>query len=163
MHGLAFDYEEHTFELSERFRFPNKYFKMTSRKKDMTDRSGSVVLPITYKPDFVGKDHDWIIETKGFLPSHPRLPHEVEAFLRHLVGNQAKTIVFLAKNSSQVDQAIQEILQSIKDGDIETQLVLPTTLAIGFTRSLTICTSPCTRRKVSPSRVLMRWRRRWRA
>ena len=40
---------------------------MTSRKKDMTDRSGSVVLPITYKPDFVGKDHDWIIETKGFL------------------------------------------------------------------------------------------------
>ena len=117
-YGLAFDYEEHTFELSERFRFPNKYFKMTSRKKDMTDRSGSVVLPITYKPDFVGKDHDWIIETKGFLPSHHDFPMRWKLFLRHLVGNQAKTIVFLAKNSSQVDQAIQEILQSIKDGDI---------------------------------------------
>jgi hypothetical protein len=39
-------------------------------------------------------------------------------FLRHLVGNQAKTIVFLAKNSGQVDHAIQEILKSIKDGEI---------------------------------------------
>ena len=25
-HGLAFDYEQHTFELSEKFKFPNKYF-----------------------------------------------------------------------------------------------------------------------------------------
>ena len=106
-YGLAFDYEEHTYELLEKFRFPNKYFKMTSKRKDMTDRSGSVVLPITYTPDFVGKDHKWIIETKGYLPS-----------LRHLVGNDSKCIVFLAKNSGQVDQAIQEILKSIKDGDI---------------------------------------------
>ena len=50
-YGLAFDYEEHQFELMERFRFPNKYFKMTAKGKEMTDRSGSVVLPITYKPD----------------------------------------------------------------------------------------------------------------
>ena len=35
-------------------------------------------------------------------------------FLRHLVGNDADTIVFLAKNSGQVDHAIQEILKSIK-------------------------------------------------
>ena len=62
-YGLAFDYEEHTFELMEKFHF-NKYFKMTAKGKEMTDRSGSVVLPITYKPDFVEKDLDWIIETK---------------------------------------------------------------------------------------------------
>ena len=67
-YGLAFDYEEHQFELMDRFRFPNKYFKMTAKGKEMADRSGSVVLPITYKPDFVGRDHDWIIETKGYLP-----------------------------------------------------------------------------------------------
>ncbi len=44
----------------DRFRFPNKYFKMTSKGKDMADRTGSVVLPITYtvyRPDFVGKNH----------------------------------------------------------------------------------------------------------
>tara|TARA_R100000654_G_scaffold75123_1_gene111354 strand:+ start:570 stop:1031 length:462 start_codon:yes stop_codon:yes gene_type:complete len=117
-YGLAFDYEEHQFELMDRFRFPNKYFKMTAKGKEMTDRSGSVVLPITYKPDFVGRDHDWIIETKGYLPSHHDFPMRWKLFLRHLVGNQAKTIVFLAKNSGQVDHAIQEILKSIKDGEI---------------------------------------------
>jgi len=117
-YGLAFNYEERTYELSEKFKFPNKYYKMTSKKKDMTDRIGSVVLPITYKPDFVGKDHDWIIETKGFLPSHHDFPMRWKLFLRYLVGNKQDTIVFLAKNSSQVDHAIQEILRSINNGDI---------------------------------------------
>ncbi len=117
-YGIAFDYEEHTYELLEKFRFPNKYFKMTSKRKDMTDRSGSVVLPITYTPDFVGKDHSWIIETKGYLPSHHDFPMRWKLFLRHLVGIDSNCIVFLAKNSGQVDQAIQEILKSIKDGDI---------------------------------------------
>ena len=117
-YGLAFDYEEETFELMDSFRFPNKYFKMTSKRKDMADRSGSVVLPITYTPDFVGKDHRWIIETKGYLPSHHDFPMRWKLFLRHLVGQDSNCIVFLAKNSGQVDQAIQEILKSIKDGDI---------------------------------------------
>ena len=117
-YGLAFDYEEHQFELMEKFRFPNKYFKMTAKGKEMTDKSGSVVLPITYKPDFVGRDHDWIIETKGYLPSHHDFPMRWKLFLRHLVGKDSKTIVFLAKNSGQVDHAIQEILKSINDGDI---------------------------------------------
>ena len=66
-HGLAFDYEKDTFELMESFTFPNKYFKMTAKGKVMRDRSNSVVLPITYTPDFVGKDRKWIIETKGYL------------------------------------------------------------------------------------------------
>ena len=113
-YGLAFDYEEHQFELMERFRFPNKYFKMTAKGTG----EGSVVLLITYKPDFVGRDHDWIIETKGYLPSHHDFPMRWKLFLRHLVGKDSKTIVFLAKNSGQVDHAIQEILKSIKSGDI---------------------------------------------
>jgi len=117
-YGLAFDYEEETFELMDSFRFPNKYFKMTSKRKDMADRSGSVVLPITYTPDFVGRDHRWIIETKGYLPSHHDFPMRWKLFLRHLVGQDSNCIVFLAKNSGQVDQAIQEILKSIKNGDI---------------------------------------------
>ena len=117
-YGLAFDYEEHQFELMEKFRFPNKYFKMTAKGKDMMDKTGSVVLPITYKPDFVGRGHKWIIETKGYLPSHHDFPMRWKLFLRHLVAIDSEYIVFLAKNSGQVDQAIQEILKSIKDGDI---------------------------------------------
>ena len=117
-YGLDFDYEEHTFELMEKFRFPNKYFKMTAKGKEMKDRSGSVVLPITYKPDFVGKDYDWIIETKGYLPSHHDFPMRWKLFMRHLVVTDSKTIIFLAKNKSQVDHCIQEILESIKNGTI---------------------------------------------
>lgn len=117
-HGLAFDYEEETFELMERFRFPNKYFKMTAKGKAMVDRSNSVVLPITYTPDFVGRDHKWIIETKGYLPSHHDFTMRWKLFLRYLVGIDSDYIVFLAKNSGQVDQAIQEILESIKNEDI---------------------------------------------
>ena len=116
--GLAFAYEEQSFELVEKFRFPNKYFKMTAKSKVMLNRSDSVVLPITYTPDFMGRDHNWIIETKGYLPSHHDFTMRWKLFLRHLVGQDTNCIVFLAKNSGQVDQAIQEILKSIKDGDI---------------------------------------------
>ena len=117
-YGLAFDYEETTFELADRFRFPNKYYKMTSKGKDMVNRSNSVILPITYTPDFMGKDHNWIIETKGYLPSHHDFPMRWKLFLKHLVDNNSNAIVFLAKNSSQVDEAIQQILKSIENGEI---------------------------------------------
>jgi len=117
-HGLAFDYEEETFELMEKFKFPNKYFKMTAKGKTMSNRTNSTILPITYTPDFVGRDYKWIIETKGYLPSHHDFTMRWKLFLRYLVGMDSDYIVFLAKNSGQVDQAIQEILESIKNEDI---------------------------------------------
>jgi hypothetical protein len=39
-------------------------------------------------------------------------------FLNYIVDNNLNHIVFLAKNSKQVDHAIEEIKKSIKDGDI---------------------------------------------
>ena len=85
-HGLAFDYEKDTFELMEPFTFPNKYFKMTAKGKVMRDRSNSVVLPIKYTPDFVGRDRKWIIETKGYLPSHHDFTMRWKLFLKYLVA-----------------------------------------------------------------------------
>ena len=117
-HKLAFDYEEKSFELLPKFRYNNKYYKMTAKKKEMSDKTGAVVLPITYKPDFMGKKHNWVIETKGYLPSHHDFPMRWKLFLHHLVGLEDNYIVFLAKNRGQVDQCIQEIIQSIKDGEI---------------------------------------------
>ena len=117
-HKLAFNYEKTTFELLPKFRFPHKYFKMTAKKKEMADKPGAVVLPITYTPDFMGKNHNLVIETKGYLPSHHDFPMRWKLFLRHLVGLEDNYIVFLAKNKGQVDQCIQEIIQSIQDGEI---------------------------------------------
>jgi|TARA_R110000824_G_scaffold165985_2_gene342664 hypothetical protein len=114
-HGIAFDYEEHKFELMDSFRFPHTYLKMTAKGKVMSDRTGKMQHSITYKPDFMGKDGKWVIETKGYLPSHHDFPMRWKLFLRHIVENDLGYAVFLAKNQGQVDQAIQEILKIQRD------------------------------------------------
>ena len=116
--GLSFDYEKHEYILMDKFRYPGTYLKMTSKRKDLSDRTNKVVLPIKYTPDFVGPSKGWIIETKGYTPSHHDFPMRWKLFLRHLTSKDSNAIVFLAKNSQQVDQAIQEILKSIEDGEI---------------------------------------------
>ena len=110
--GIKFSYEEKQFTLMDSFRFEHKYFKMTSKKKLMSDRTASVQQPIRYTPDFVCKDHKWIIETKGYLPSHHDFPMRWKLFLNHIMKNDLGYDVYLAKNKQQVDQAIIEILKS---------------------------------------------------
>lgn len=114
-HNIKFNYEAETFELMDSFRFPHTYLKMTAKGKVMSDRSGSVQRPITYTPDFMGKSGKWVIETKGYLPSHHDFPMRWKLFLRHIVDNDLGYAVFLAKNQGQVDQAIQEILKIERD------------------------------------------------
>tara|TARA_R100001460_G_scaffold39206_2_gene73945 strand:- start:293 stop:640 length:348 start_codon:yes stop_codon:yes gene_type:complete len=106
---LDFFYEEKEYELMPSFRYPNRYLKMTAKKKDLTNRSNSVQLPIRYTPDFVAKDGSWIIETKGYLPSHHDFPMRWKLFLKHLVDNDLDCAVYIAKNKHQVDQIIEDI------------------------------------------------------
>ena len=113
--GINFTYEETQFTLMDSFRFTNKYFKMTPKKKLMSDRTDSVQQPIRYTPDFVGKDHKWIIETKGYLPSHHDFPMRWKIFLNYIMNNDLGYDVYLARNKQQVDQAVDEILKSIQD------------------------------------------------
>tara|TARA_R100001086_G_C11780383_1_gene243460 strand:+ start:325 stop:771 length:447 start_codon:yes stop_codon:yes gene_type:complete len=113
--NIPFNYEEQEFMLMEKFRFENKYFKMTAKKKDMSDRSNSIQQPIRYTPDFVAKDGSWIIETKGYLPSHHDFPMRWKLFLKHIMDNNLDYDVYLAKNRQQVDQAISEIKKSMSN------------------------------------------------
>ena len=113
--GLKFTYEETQFTLMDSFRFTNKYFKMTAKKKLMSDRTNSVQQPIRYTPDFVGKDHKWIIDTKGYLPSHHDFPMRWKIFLNYIMNNDLGYDVYLARNKQQVDQAVDEILKSIQN------------------------------------------------
>ena len=110
--GIKFSYEEKQFTLMDSFRFEHKYFKMTNKKKLMSDRTASIQQPIRYTPDFVCKNHKWIIETKGYLPSHHDFPMRWKLFLNHIMKNDLGYDVYLAKNKQQVDQAIIEILKS---------------------------------------------------
>ena len=113
--GIAFTYEEDKFLLLESFRFDHKYFKMTPKGKLMSDRSNSIQQPIRYTPDFVGKDSKWIIETKGYLPSHHDFPMRWKIFLKHIMDNNLGYDVYLAKNNKQVDQCILEIKKSMEN------------------------------------------------
>jgi hypothetical protein len=107
--GIAYDYEQVEYELVSGFRYPERYLKMTAKKKDLTDRSNSKQLPIRYTPDFVAKDRSWVIETKGYLPSHHDFPMRWKLFLKHLVDNDLQCAVYVAKNRQQIDTVIEDI------------------------------------------------------
>ena len=49
--GVNFTYETKEFVLMESFRFTHKYFKMTAKKKEMSNRTDSVQHPIRYTID----------------------------------------------------------------------------------------------------------------
>lgn len=113
--NLKFAYEEKEFTLMDKFRFPHKYFKMTPKKKEMLDRTGKIQQPIRYTPDFMCVNDKWVIETKGYLPSHHDFSMRWKLFLKHILENDLKYMVFLAKNRQQVDKAIEEIKKSISN------------------------------------------------
>ncbi len=107
---LPFNYEEKEYVLVDKFRFEGVYHKMTAKKKTLTDRSNSMVLPIRYTPDFVAKDGSWIIETKGYTPSHHDFPMRWKLFLKHLVElDEPLPMLFICKNTQQVVEAIEII------------------------------------------------------
>ena len=108
--GLSFTYEEEEFVIMDAFRYEQTYFKMTDKSKLMSDRSGKVVLPIKYTPDFVAADRSWIIETKGYLPSHHDFPMRWKLFIKYLsdIGEPLPEL-FICKNREQIQQAIDII------------------------------------------------------
>lgn len=118
-YGIAFNYEEVEYTLQESFRYEAVYWKMTTGKKDMTNRSNSIVQPIRYTPDFTGVKHNWIIETKGFTPSQHTFPIRWKMFLKHLDEAGAPyPALFMPKNKQQVDFTVQTIKKLIDDGSV---------------------------------------------
>lgn len=108
--GLSFTYETHEYMLVDKFRYPGVYLKMTAKGKDLSDRTDRVVLPIKYTPDFVGPDGGWIIETKGYAPSHHDFPMRWKLFLKHLIDSgEPVPALFICKNKHQVEQAIVKL------------------------------------------------------
>ena len=107
---VEFDYEKLEFELIKKFRHEGVYFKMTPKAKEMKDRTNSMILSIKYTPDFVAKDGSWIIETKGYTPSHHDFTMRWKLFLKHLNElDEPLPMLFICKNKQQVAEAIQII------------------------------------------------------
>jgi hypothetical protein len=80
--------------------------------------SNKKVLPITYTPDFIGVEHDFVIETKGYTPSQHTFPIRWKLFLNYLYKNGRKPALFMPKNKDQVDEVVTIIKTMINDGKI---------------------------------------------
>lgn len=119
--GIPFGYETKEFVLQDKFTYNGVYHKMTKGSHALLDKSNSVVLPIKYTPDFMGISHNFIIETKGFVHDQHTFLLRWKMFLEYLVNNEKDPpALFLPKNKQQVDQAVDIILQMIRDGRIQT-------------------------------------------
>lgn len=124
--GIKFAYEETEFILFEGFRYEGVYHKMTAKKKELTDRSGKAVLPIKYTPDFMATDGSWVIETKGYLPSHHDFTMRWKLFLRFLAERDVPLPkVFICRNRQQITEAIQIIKNEKPTYEKRTRRKLP--------------------------------------
>lgn len=118
-HKIPFMYEEEEYVLIDGFSYDMTYWKMTQKSKVMSNMTNRKVLPIKYTPDFVGKDHNFVIETKGWTPSQHTFPIRWKLFLRYLKeGGDKLPALFMPKNKQQVDETIELIKQLIRDGEI---------------------------------------------
>jgi len=70
--------------------------------------NGEKVRPMTYLPDFVGKD--FIIECKGLITDS--FPLRWKIFKYVLSQQDKKPKLYLVRNQKQVDQMITELLQN---------------------------------------------------
>ena len=63
------------------------------------------IRPITYLPDFVGKN--FVVECKGLVTAD--FPLRFKLFKRYLKQHKSKSKVYLVRNHKQVDEMIAEL------------------------------------------------------
>ncbi len=113
--GLFEGYENKTFEIVPGFDFENEsYERMQNGKGDYKNRGNQKVRPITYTPDFVGKD--FIIEVKGYIRqgSYDAFPLRWKLFKLWLTKNNIGKTLFMPRNKKEIDKTILLILESRK-------------------------------------------------
>ena len=70
--------------------------------------NGEKIRPMTYLPDFIGKD--FIIECKGLITDSFPLRWKIFKYSLFMQGKNPK--LYLVRNKKQVDQMITELLQT---------------------------------------------------
>ena len=109
-------YENEKFTLVEAFHFGNELYARTQNGRgEFTQRGNSKVLPITYTPDFVGKD--FVIEVKGYIKqgSYDAFPLRFKLFKKWLTENKIGKTLYVPRNKKEIDLTIQMILLKRKN------------------------------------------------
>ena len=106
-------YENEKFTLIEGFQFNNATFeKQSNGKGEYTNRGVKKILPISYTPDFVGKD--FIIECKG--RANESFPLRWKLFKRWITENKDGRTLYKPSNQKEVDATVQLILERRRSG-----------------------------------------------
>ena len=112
--GIPLEYEPKHFSLLPAFEYngATKWLgEWTTNRKGKKVRSNTIgtymedpkVKPITYCPDFIGKD--FVIECKGF--ANESFPLRFKLFKHFLQQNGSNCKIYVVKNHAQVDELIK--------------------------------------------------------
>ena len=110
--GLAFEYTQTTYVISEAFECIGESYEPDKRKGDGMYPKSKKLQSVKYTPDFVNKD--WIIETKG--RQNEAFPMRWKLFKKYMVDNNMHHDLYMPKNHKQVDECIKMILAKQEDG-----------------------------------------------
>lgn len=96
--GIILEYEVERFTLVDKFRY-----------KDENIRA------ITYKPDFIQKEYNFIIECKGY--GNESFPLRWKLFKRHLYRTNNEVDIYIVKTQKDAKKLLEYILNKIKKND----------------------------------------------
>jgi hypothetical protein len=95
--------------------FDGHIYKNVPKTAGLVDATGKLIRDITYTPDFLSEKHNFVIETKGFVPSQHTFHLRWKLFLHYLQSAGKNYSLFLPRNKAQVDEAIKIIKNAIQD------------------------------------------------
>lgn len=112
--GIPNEYENHKYTLVEGFHYPNSSYE-NSGKAGWADKQKNKVRAITYTPDFVCPNENWIIECKGF--ANDRFPLKWKMFKQLLMERDNPPVLFVPRNQKQCLEVVEVIKELIAPAD----------------------------------------------
>lgn len=109
--GIVADYEKHTFVLVEKFRFENKSYK--GKQGHILLAESAAIRQMTYTPDFVSIEYNFIVECKGF--PNDAFPLKWKLFKKYLVENNLDYDLYIPRNKLQCEVVADQILFNIQN------------------------------------------------
>jgi len=123
--GLTFEYESKKFTLLEKFEYPADSFESyKSKKVKYFGLIKNKVRGITYLPDFVSEEDNWIIEVKGY--ANDAFPLKWKMF-KNLLRDTPYTL-YKPTSQKQVREVVELILkrknhEKVDDIELDTDVI----------------------------------------
>ncbi|MFW5890996.1 MAG: DUF1064 domain-containing protein [bacterium] len=106
--NLQFEYEKYSFILQPQFEFNNESYELIKKRNNKEFKQQSQnVRAITYKPDFVSTQDNWVIECKGYPNDNFLLKWKM--FKHFIWRNGLKIKLYVPRNQKQIDEVINLI------------------------------------------------------